>query len=114
MASCQKIERPAKPDNLIPEDQMVDIIAEIFLFNAAKFNYKALIEDSGVVPDEIIYKKFGIDSIQFVESNNYYGADIAKYLEIHQKVQAKLEAAKKEVEKEINETKIQDSLKRQQ
>lgn len=93
---------------------MVDIIAEIFLLNAAKFNYKALIEDSGVVPDEIIYKKFGIDSIQFVESNNYYGADIAKYLEIHQKVQAKLEAAKKEVEKEINETKIQDSLKRQQ
>lgn len=104
LAACQKIERPAKPEQLIPEDQMVDIITEIYLFNAAKANYRAVLQRTGLSPEEMIYEKFGIDSVQFVESNSYYGADIQKYMDIHLRVQEKLEAKKKEIEDQINQT----------
>lgn len=103
LAACQKIERPTKPEHLIPEDQMVDIFTEIYLFNAAKANYRAVLQRTGMSPEEMIYQKFGIDSVQFVESNSYYGADIQKYMDIHLRVQEKLETKKKEIENQINQ-----------
>lgn len=87
---CQDINKPEKPKNLIGKDKMVDILTETYLANAARSVNNRAIIDKGIRMDSVIYKKFGIDSIQFVKSNAFYAADVNNYMELVQKVEAKL------------------------
>lgn len=95
--SCNDIQKPKKPDNLIPRDKMVAIIADISLVNAAKGAGKNLLEEHNIDPQNYIFEKYNIDSIQFAESNNYYAFDVKKYEEIYLKAKERLEKQKEEV-----------------
>ena len=112
MESCQKIERPAKPNNLIPEDKMAAVLVDIYLFNSAKSTNRILLQKTGLTTEKIIYEKHGIDSLQFVESNNYYGGDLKKYDAIHQKVKLLIEAEKATFETLVKEENTKDSLQK--
>ena len=46
----------------------------------------------------MIFKKFEVDSVQFAKSNDYYAADINMYLDIFQKVEARLVAMEKKLD----------------
>jgi galactokinase/mevalonate kinase-like predicted kinase len=117
--------RIKKPDNLITKDKMVDVIYDMSLVSAAKGVNRKLMEQQGVHPDQYVYEKHGIDSLQFAESNEYYAFDLDAYDEIYKKVKAKLEKDKmyytELVQKEdsqrdsINKErrKMRDSLKEQ-
>lgn len=96
--NCQNVEKPQKPSNLIPKDKMVEILTESYLANAARGvgSKNLLVKD--VKMDSLIYNKFGIDSIQFAKSNEYYAAGINDYIEIFEKVEANLEAMNKEMD----------------
>ena len=48
--------------------------------------------------DSLIYKNFGVDSLQFAKSNAYYAADVNTYMEIFQKVEARLVAMQKKMD----------------
>lgn len=100
--ACNKIEKPKKPDDLIEKNKMVDILFDVFVFNAAKGTDKRILETNNVTPDVYIYKKYQIDSLQFVKSNNYYAYDIKVYEEMIGKVEAKIKAAKDKYQKEID------------
>ena len=100
--ACNKIEKPNKPDNLIDKNKMVDILFDVFVFNAAKGTNKSLLEKNNVTPDVYIYKKYQIDSLQFVKSNEYYAYDIKVYEEIINKVEAKIKAKKDKYQREID------------
>lgn len=71
---------------------MVDILTEAYLANAARSVDNKSIIEKGIVIDTLVYKNFGVDSLQFAKSNEYYAADINIYIEIFQKVEAKLNA----------------------
>ena len=71
LLGCYGIEKPKKPDNLIPEDKMVDVLVEIAIVSAGKGINKRTLENKGITPVAFIYKKHNIDSLQFVNSNNY-------------------------------------------
>ncbi len=90
--SCQDVKGPEKPENLIAKDKMVDILTEAYLANAARSVDNKSIIEKGIVIDTLVYKNFGVDSLQFAKSNEYYAADINIYIEIFQKVEAKLNA----------------------
>ncbi len=92
--SCGKIEKPQKPNDLIPKDKMTDILYELYIINAAKGVNKKLLEDNGVNPENYVLKKFDIDSLQFANSNNYYAFDTKTYKSIVDDVKAKLELDK--------------------
>lgn len=94
--SCGKnnIIEPEKPDNLISESKMVDILYDMSIVSAAKGVNKKLLENKGVHPEEFVYNKYDIDSIQFAESNAYYSFDIRVYQNIYAKVKERLEADK--------------------
>ena len=34
--ACHKVEKPKKPENLIAKDKMVNILFDVYVFNAAK------------------------------------------------------------------------------
>ena len=97
--SCNpSIEKPKKPENLIPEDKMVDIMYDVFILNSAKGVNKKMLELNGVLPKDYVFEKYSIDSTQFAESNNYYVYNTKTYESILDKVAEKIEVKKKEYE----------------
>ena len=112
--SCYDIEKPEKPKDLISEDQMVDVLVEISIMSSAKGINKRMLENNGITPVSYIYKKHGIDSAQFANSNNYYAHDIKVYDKIYDKVKDSLTTLRdkyKELQKE--ETKKKDEKKKE-
>ena len=94
LASCQHVDRPEKPENLIPKDQMVQILAEAYTGNAARSISNRTLREEGLQIDSLIYNKYRIDSLQFVESNDYYASEINDYIAIMEEVKDVLEARK--------------------
>ena len=99
LISCQK---PAvsKPDNLIDEEVMVDIMYDVSVLEAMKSQKAFVLEANKINPNTYIYKKYKIDSLQFANSDKFYASDIKKYKEIFDKVneriEEKIEASKKQ------------------
>ncbi len=123
--SCNNnsIEKPKKPKNLINKNKMVDIIYDMSIFTAAKGINKKLIENNGIFPENYIFSKHNVDSLQFAKSSEYYAYRLDVYEDIYNEVKLKLderklyfdsifsaEADQKRLESELKRTK-RDSLK---
>lgn len=89
--SCSKsgVEKPA---NLIEEDVMAEIFYDLAIMDAIKSHRPLSLHKKNIVPDKYIYKKYGVDSLQFANSNRYYASDIERYKKIYNEVGQKLEA----------------------
>lgn len=112
---CQNVERPEKPKNLISKEKMVDVLTEAYLANAARSVNNQAIIDKGIKVDSLIFKKFEVDSVQFAKSNDYYAADTNMYLDIFQKVEARLVAMEKKLDSIRDlDRKRKDSVESQQ
>ena len=99
LISCQKSAVP-KPDNLIDEDVMVNIMYDISILEAMKSQKGDVLESNSINPNTYIFKKYKIDSLQFANSDKFYASEIKKYKEIFDKVnkrmEEKIEASKKQ------------------
>ena len=58
------------PENLISEEKMESIIFDIMILNASS-GYDLKI-DNNMISDELIFRKYDIDSAQFYNSELYY------------------------------------------
>jgi hypothetical protein len=96
-----------KPDNLIPKNQMEDLITDMLIAAGAE-NIKNINLERNVNYFPLIFEKYGIDSTRFKESNYYYTSQIDDYEKILRKVDVRLKALKEKLD---NEIKLQDSLK---
>jgi len=94
--SCNNnsIEKPKKPKDLIKKNKMVDIIYDMSIFTAAKGINKKLIEEKGVFPEDYIFSKHNVDSLQFAKSSEYYAYRLEVYEDIYSKVKLKLDERK--------------------
>lgn len=110
--SCQDLKKTEKPDNLIPEEKMIDILTELSLLHAARNFNKFKLEGTGIRPYKYVYEKFDIDSLQFEKSNNYYAEQYSQYERIYDSVKARIEIMKSRMDslREI-EVKREDSIK---
>ena len=97
-ASCQDVKQPQKPKNLIAKDKMVEVLTEAYLANAARSVDNKSLLANGVLIDSLLYTKFGIDSLQFVRSNDYYAANVNSYMDIFQKVEANLTVLERDLD----------------
>ncbi len=88
---CQEVQYPEKPENLIGKEKMVDILTETYLGNAARSIDNKAIMEKGIKLDSLIYRRFGVDSLQFAKSNAYYAADVNTYMEIIKEVETRLD-----------------------
>ena len=96
-----------KPDNLIPKNQMVDLLTDMLIASGGE-NIKNSGLERNVNYYPLVFEKYGIDSTQFKESNYYYTSKIDDYEEILKKVDERLKALKKDLENKIQ---LRDSLK---
>ncbi len=98
-----------KPDNLIPEDKMVEVLKDLAIVNAAKSTNISVLRDHDIQPMTYIYQRHDIDSVQFVESDRYYASLPVTYERIYKKVESKLEKEEQAIEEA---KKVNDSLRR--
>ena len=97
-----------KPDDLISKKEMVNLLTDMYLANAAKNSKtKALERDINFMP--LVYEKYGIDSTRFQRSNRYYMSRIDDYEAIHKKVETRLKKMRDTTEASL---KIKDSLRK--
>ena len=90
--SCSfTIEKKEVPDNLISEEEMINILYDMSLISVSKGINKRILENNGMKPKKYILKKYDIDSLKFVTSNEYYSKDLERYLSIYEEVLNKLE-----------------------
>ena len=107
-SSCNFTNQKEKIESsyLISENEMVDILYDMSLISVSKGINKRILENNGMKPKSYILKKYNIDSLQFVTSNEYYSKDLEQYLFIYEKVLEKLEFNRKIVIDSIENYKI--------
>jgi len=115
LIACQDLDKTEKPDNLIPEEKMVDVLTELSLVHAAKNYNKFKLEQTGIQPDKFVFEKYDIDSLQFEQSSNYYSDQYVIYERIYDSVRGRIKVLKSKYDslREV-EIKREDSLKRLQ
>ena len=89
--NCQINDKYTDQSDIISEKKMIDIIYDMALINVSKGINKRILENNGMKPQSYILKKYKIDSMLFVRSNNFYAKDLDKYLYIYDQVLKKLE-----------------------
>ena len=97
--SCTSNTIIKKPDDLIPKDQMVDLLTDLLLANGGK-NIKNINLERDVNYFPVVFEKYKIDTTQFKKSNFYYTSRIDDYDEILKKVENRLKELKKIYDKE--------------
>ena len=88
-----------RPDNLIPDDQMADILTEVHMAEAQVSRLSLRSIDSSNIAykhlESQIFKKFGVDTATYRTSYIFYSSHPADMAAIYQRVTEKL---KKQVE----------------
>jgi|SRR6478672_1084354 len=77
-----------KPDKLIDENQMIDIIYDLSLLDAMKSQNPNQLKYPTAT--EFIQKKYQIDSVTFAKNSQYYASDIPNYKKMYEKVKIRL------------------------
>ena len=98
LGACQDVNIASKPKNLIPEDKMVDLLVDLQKLDATIQKNKTYFELRKVQAKDLIYEKYQVDSLQVVESSNYYAENFTTNARIYEKVIVKLEAEKKVID----------------
>lgn len=110
MVSCKK-EVVAKPDKLIDEKVMTNILYDMALLEAIKYQFPYVVDSNQVNAPKYIYKKYKIDSLQFVQNNLYYASHFSQYKNMFTEVQNRIKAQDSIVNKQIVINRKKDSIK---
>lgn len=97
-----------KPENLIPKEQMVDLLTDIFIADGGD-NIKNINMQRNINYFPLVFEKYQIDTTRFRESNYYYTSRIDDYDEILEKVDKRLKALKEQYDSQF---KLADSIER--
>lgn len=83
-----------KPKKLIEKDVMINIMYDLSILEAIKYQHLTSNEDYNTNPTAFILKKYKVDSIQFAKSNSYYATDYKNYKKMYKAVTDRLEKDK--------------------
>lgn len=84
-----------KPDILIERSKMMDIMYDMALLEAVKYQNPAVLDSNQIRPKQFIYKKYKIDSLQLAQNNVYYAADYKSYKIMFEEVVKRIANEKK-------------------
>lgn len=80
-----------KPKRLIDKDKMLDIMYDLSILEAIKYQHLTSAEDYNINPTAYILKKYKVDSVQFARSNSYYATDFKEYKKMYKAVNDRLD-----------------------
>ena len=90
VVSCSKNPVP-KPDNLLDEETMINILYDISLLQAIDGSMPNKLMEQEIKMDQYIFEKYKIDSTTYRQNQLYYAGDARKYKKIYKKVLERLE-----------------------
>lgn len=89
--SCESRINYKKPKDLIPKEQMIDLLTDIHLVNGVTgVKSKDDLKTENYM--SLIYEKYQIDSTRFATSNLYYVSNIGEYEKMFEEVEKRLES----------------------
>ena len=109
LLSCKK-EIIKTPDHLIDKEKMANIMYDLSLLEAIKVENPSSLDTFNINPNDYVFKKYKIDSIQFTQSNIYYAADYKEYKKMFEKIKARLDKNKSQVESLVKIQKKKDII----
>lgn len=101
LISC-KDEVVKKPERLIEKDVMIDVMYDLAVLEAIKYQNPVSLDTFKINPRDFIYKKYKIDSLQFAKSNVYYASDYEDYKLMFEQITKRLDASKKSADSLVN------------
>lgn len=84
-----------EPERLIEKSKMMDIMYDLSLLEAIKYQNPAVLDSNQIRPKQFIYKKYKIDSLQLAQNNVYYAADYKSYKVMFETVVKRISDEKK-------------------
>ena len=96
-----------KPKDLIPRQDMIEILKELTIINSARNTNVSALRENEIDPTAMVFKKYGIDSVQFVTSDRYYASLPAIYEGMYKEIEAQLDSQKQIL---VEEKRIKDSM----
>ena len=99
LVSCQNVEEIKKPDSLIPEKKMVEVLTDLSILYSAKNYNKRILEETGLPLKTYLYEKHEIDSLQLAQSTEYYAKNYTQFKKIYSQVKLNLDKMKTDLEK---------------
>jgi hypothetical protein len=87
--SCKKelVKQPAK---LIEKGKMIDIMYDLSILDAIKYQNPMAVDSNETSPTKFIFKKYKVDSLQFAQNNMYYAADYDTYKDMFDEISKRL------------------------
>ncbi|MGE6355884.1 DUF4296 domain-containing protein [Flavobacterium sp. NPDC079362] len=87
--SCKKelVKQPAK---LIEKEKMIDIMYDLSLLDAMRYQNPLSLDSIDTNPVKFILQKYKVDSLQFAQSNMYYATDYETYKEMFDEIGKRL------------------------
>ena len=101
-----------KPDNLIDKRKMGDILYDMSLLEALKYQNPNSLYENGINPKTYVFKKYKIDSITYSQNQRYYASDSRKYKKIYKKVIERLDLEQKKMNDTTKATNASDDVKK--
>ncbi|OAB31267.1 protein of unknown function [Flavobacterium fryxellicola] len=101
LVSCKE-EVIQKPERLVEKDVMVNVMVDLSILEAIKYQNPASLDTFKINPRDFIYKKYKIDSLQFAKSNVYYASDYEDYKLMFEQIVQRLDAKKKSADSVVN------------
>ena len=94
LSSCSGKVNVEKPDNLIGQEKMEAILYDAIIMDAmSTFSNKNPTFET-LIGKSYLYAKYKIDSLQLVDSENYYAKKPREYLKIHTDVMKRIVSTK--------------------
>lgn len=88
--SCKK-ELVKQPKGLIERGKMIDIMYDLSLLEAIKYQNPLSLDSSDTSQKRFVWQKYKVDSLQFAQSNIYYAADYDDYKDMFDEIAKRLE-----------------------
>ena len=112
LVSCQNVEEIKKPDGLIPEQKMVEVLTDLSVLYSAKNYNKKILEETGLPLKTYLYEKHQIDSLQLAQSTEYYAKNYIQFKKIYNQVKLNLDKMKTDLEVvQAEENCVEDSIR---
>jgi len=109
LLSCQSADKVEKPDRLLSEDKMVNILSDLMILKSARDVNSDRLSNFIDDPFHHIAQKHNVDSLTLEKNIEYYNFQFNKNLSIYKRVKDNI--AKKKAKLDSIE-KVMDSLKK--
>ena len=100
--SCSKHKEP-KPKNLLDRETMTNLFYDMHMLESVQGFIPRILNENKIKPKDFLYKKYKIDSLDFVQNNRYYASNVALYKRMFDDANKRIIAEKESIQWIITE-----------